>query len=802
MTGLLLDARSALRSLRRSPGFAGVALLTLAIALGGNTAVLGVARTVFTGALPFEDGENVVRLRDFTVGADGVQRPVNMSARNFVAILESGAFAGVVAQRGRSATLLAQGSPERLQIVDVSPGWADVLGLDAEFGRTFTAGEEREGAAAGVLLLSDPFFRTRFGADPSVIGSEVVVGDVAHTVIGVMPAGFRFPYSADAWTPFVPDESVAGHSLNVLARLRAGETRARAQQIMTRLAASLALTHPETNHDWGIVVEDARENFVQQDDRLVLALSLAVSLVLVLAAVNVANLLIARLLARRREIGIRAALGATAWQRMRPLVLESVVLFAMGGMSGLLLMLWTRQWLSVLIPRVLREQLNLGTVLLDTPLIVATLVASVMGGLMIGAIAAWRGARIDAGSVLREGRGGGGRERRILQRTLVLAQLSLAVMLLAGAGTLLRHVQALRTADPGFDVDGLYTARADLDPQLEPADRIAQVGTLLDEVRSVPGIAAAGITTVNPLCCGDWGAPVTIEHRPAAADGSRIVVHHRMITPGLLDAMGIPLEAGRDFTTADNANALPVVIVDRRMAEHFWPGEDPIGRRVKLGGPADPAPWHTVIGVAGTVDDAGDYVDTWYLPYAQTAFGPLGQLLHVMVRTRGDASAALGGLRTAIARANPALAVYGERAMPEIQAESLADERMGMTVLLLFAAFGLALAAIGLYGLIAYFVGERSREIGTRVALGARQLDVLWLVLRQAALPLGAGAALGIAGAVALVRLLGSIVPDLPPVDATLLIGSLVLLAAVSALATARPALRAARTKPMGVLRE
>jgi putative ABC transport system permease protein len=798
--GLQLDLRVAVRALRRSPGFTAVAVLTLAIGLGGNAAVYAVARNVFLNPLPFRDSESVVRLRDYTVGPDGSRRAVNTSGRNFAAIRDRGVFDGVAAQRGRSAMLLEGGEPERIQVVDVSEGWMDVLGTQPALGRGFQPSDWERGGAP-VVLVSHALWQRRLGGDPAATERSLVVDGMAQTVIGVLPEGFRFPYTADVWAPFHADETDGrAHGLNVLARLHPRETRARAQLAMDRLAADLARSFPDTNGEWGIVVEDARDNFVQGEDRIVVALAIAVALVLLLASVNVVNLLVARLLARQRELGIRAALGAGAAQRTRPVLVETVLLFVAGGAAGLLLLLWTRQWLSILVPRVLRDQLELGTVRFDAGVIGATFAAAVLGGAIFGGVVALRGARIDAGTIVR-GRGGAGRDRRTLQRALVLAQLSLALVLLVGAATVLRHVHVLRTTDPGFDTTGLYTARADFAASLEPERRILRAHALLDHMRGVPGIAAAGITTVNPLCCGDWGAAVSIEHRPPPADGSRITVHHRFVTPGLLDAMRIPIDAGRDFDAGDDADGLPVALIDQRMADRYWPDGGALGARIKLGSPEDPTPWRTIVGIVGTVQDAGDYVDTWYLPYAQTAEGALGQLLHVMVRVEGESATALTSVLAAFRRVDPTMPVYATRPMDDIRSENLADESMGLTILLVFAAFGVVLAALGIYGLISYFVSDRAQEIGTRIALGATPSDVMTLVARQAAIWIAAGGALGCAGAIGLGRVLAAVLPDLEPAGPPMLAAAAGLLALVALAATAVPAFRAARTQPMAALR-
>lgn len=802
---LLTDLRFALRSFGRSPAPVALVVLTLAVGIGGNTAIFGVVHNVFLSPLPFEDGDQVVRLRDFALAPNGEQRRFNMSPLNFVAIRErNDVFEEVVAQNGRSFTLTGPEAPERLSGIMVSPNWASMLGLQPALGRSFTEEQERLGFDSGVVLVSHGLWQGRLGGDPDIVGKSILLDGRSHIVVGVMPPDFHFPYDAEVWFPASFDRHDGrSHDLNVLARLKPGVTLEAAEAEVDAVAAALEREYPRTNTNVGLVVEPAREDFIEDQDQIVLALLGAVGFLLLIACVNVTSILVVRFTGRAHEIGVRAALGAGRIRQLRQFLAETVLLFVMGGAGGVLLTWLLADYLTVLIPNVLRDQLALGEIRVTSGVLVFAGVISVVMGLVFGLVAALRGSKPDLQSLLKEsGRSLGSRHRVRVQRVLVMSELSLALVLLAGAGLMIRHFQRLVGDDLGFEAEGLLTMRVNLEAaRYGNGDR--RPGLLREmkgSLERLPGVSATGITTVNPLCCGDWGAGIEVEGRQTPADVSTLV-HHRYVTPGLFEAMQISLLRGRTFTDSDDRSAARVVIIDASMAAHFWPDEDPLGKRVRLARREEDVPWNTVVGVVGDVRDAGDYADTWYLPYYQEPAGRSTDQLHIMVRASAGVSAVTRAAQQAIWDVDPTLAIYGVSEMKGLYRDSLSQDRLGAIVVTLFAAFGLALAAFGVYGLMSFVVSQQRREISMRIALGAARRDVLAMVLGQATRLVALGSVMGVAAAFALSRVLAHLVSGIEAVDPGMLVVVMALLGGVTLLATYVPARRAAGLDPMQVLR-
>lgn len=797
---VVLDVRFALRMLRRNPGFALMVVLTLSVGIGGSTALFGVVNTVFRGALPFLEGDRLVRLRDEAVTAEGHVRAYNMSPRDFDVIrAENRVFEDVVAQRGLGFVLTGERA-ERVAAVGVTRGWARTLGLTPVLGRVFTPDEEAQGVVSGVALLSYGLWQGRFGGDPDLVGREVTYDGGRLTVVGVMGGGFSYPYDAELWVPWLADPfDWRGHDLNVVARMRDGASLEGVREDMARLYAALEESSPETTPDSGIEVRSVRTDFVRDEARVVQALFAAVVFLLLLACVNVANLLTIRLMARRGEIGVRAALGAGRGRQLRHQLVETLLLFVAGGLGALALTALMGGFLTVLIPDVMRRQLSMDGIRLDGAVVGFALAVSVAAGLLFGLMAALRGARPDLQSLLKGIRGSPRRGERRFQDGLVVTQIALSLGLLVGAGVMVDHFRRLQFQSLGYDLNNLHTLRITLEQERYTSGdaRVRLVQALQERVRTRPGVGAVGATTVNPLCCGDWGAPIQIEGREPAPNGAPILVHHRNVTPGYFEAMGIPILRGRNLEAADRLSSPPVVVVDEAFARRFWPGQDAVGKRVRLDRPG--SGWRTVVGVVPTVYREGDYEEAWYVPYYQAPEGRSSENVHLMVRGRGGT---VDEARRAIAEIDAALAVHGVATMRSLRQRGLAQDRLGAVVTALFAAFALALAAFGLFGLLNYIVTLRSGEIATRVALGATRPGVAWLVVAHAALRLALGALVGLTLAFALNRVLASMVDGITwirPLPLGLLVSSLALAALGAAVA---PALRAARIDPAMVLRD
>lgn len=795
------DVRFALRSFGRSPGFTAAVLLTLAIALGGTTAIFGAMYGVYQAALPFENADRLLRLRSFATSASGGERVYNMPDRDALAIREtSGTLSEVVMMRGYDLALVGGELAERIRAVEVSEGWVGTLGVEPLLGRTFTREEEASGRDARVALLSHGLWQDRLGGDPSLIGSTIRLDEGVLTVVGVMPPGFRYPYDAELWTPLRPDPTNhTGHDLNVVARMAPGVTIEEVRADLARVFDRIGEQAPGTVIDDGIHVATLRADFIREDGRVVQALLVAVAFLLLLACVNVANLLTARFLARSRELGVRAALGAGRSRQFRQLLTETVLLFGAGGLLGLIVASWMSDTLQILVPNVLRDQLGLGAGVGATVVLFAVGV-SVLAGLAFGFAAAAKAQRMDLFSALYGGTRGSTTSRGRLQDGLVIAELALSVVLLVGAGIMADHFRRLRTADLGFDVEGLYTLRVPVqqDRYASAQARGDLVRRLEEGMTALPGVTSVGFTSVNPLCCGDWGASIEVEGRPRSPDDPPLIIHHRYATPDFFDAMGIPLVRGSGFDPSDGPDAPPTVVIDEAMANRLWPGDDPLGQRVRLA--QGEREWRTVVGVVADTYMEGDYTEAWFLPFHQQPLGRSNEDLHVMLRVRSPT--AVDAARAAIAEVDPNLPTYEVAAMSALRDDLIAQDRLGSLVSASFAAFGLLLAAFGLHGLLAYLVSLRSREIGTRIALGASRGSILEMVLRQAGRLLAGGVAIGIVAALALDSFLRRAVLETELVSVWLiLLPLLAFLTVVAGVAALLPAYRATRIDPATAFR-
>lgn len=796
------DARLASRSLRRSPAFAMAVVATLSVALGGATTIAGLAHTVFWAQLPMASGDRLVRLRDFSFGPDGEHLAYNMNSRDFLAIREgSRAFDGVVGMNGYSLTLLTTEGAVSAQAIGVSEGWGRILGIQPEAGRLFTPEEEAEGRDAGVAVISHDLWERYFAGEPDAVGRRLRVDGGELLVVGVLPAGFAFPYDAQAWTPERFNASDwSNFDLAVFGTLRPHGTLEGARTDLDRIWAGLKASAPGTLRADGLEARMARADFIGEDAASLKGLAAAVLFLVILACANIASLFTVRLVARDQETALRAALGAGRLRLFRLAVVESVVLFLLGGVGGLAVTSVLGNAASTLIPRTLRTQLDLSAVGFGLPVLAFAAALAVAAGIATGAVAAIRATRVDLQSALREGgRHGGGRSGWGVQNALVVAELALALVLLQGAAVLVGHFRSLEDADLGFSTEGLYTAQLSFsqDRYLRPDARVALERSLEAAIGAVPGVEAVGMTTVNPLCCGDWGAQIRVEGREPAPADPPITVFHSLVTPGYFEAMGLKPLRGRLLGDEDVGEGRPVVVVDEAAARRFWPGQDPIGKRVARRDPS--APWLEVIGVVPTIYREGDYHEAWYVPFYQSPTDRSGDVAHFILR--GRSSEVLAGVRRAIEAVDPTLAVQHVSGMRELRHDSLTPELTGAVVASLFAAVGLVLACLGLYGLLAYQVGLRSREIGTRLALGARAGQVVTSILTRTLRLVAAGSLVGGTLAYGLNVFLGTVVEGVG-LAGPALVGGLISMLGVAALAAAAvPATRASRLDPAQVLK-
>jgi putative ABC transport system permease protein len=802
MTALIQDIRYAFRTLAKSPGLTAVSVATLAVGIGAATALFGVVSAVFFAPLGFAGEDRLVRLRDFQLSPDGRRELWNTSGRSFEAVREQNrVFEIVAAFNAGSAVLPASGEtpPERLSVVGISDPLSKSLGVAPSLGRDFSDAETSAGAESRVLEISDSLARRRFGAPAAALGQPLVLDHSTFTVVGVLPPGFRFPYDADAWAParILPTDEPA-----VFARMKPGIPVERARADLATISARRRAAHSEIARGFGMEAIPARRSLIENEERIALGLLAVIGVFLLLACANLASLLLARAIVRRRDAVIRMALGSDRIREIRIAVTEALVLSSVGAAGGVFLCVWTEPILSVLIPDNLRGQLAIAVPRFDPRLLAFAAGLAIATALLCAALPAWRTAGIPAEEILREGRTRQtGRGAQRLLSALAVGELALALALLSGAGLLTRYLQRLEQQPLGFEPRHLLTLQVHLPLRYrtgEERGRVAQEA--LARIAKTLRVVSAGATTVNPLAGGTWVTPVAVEGVPTDS-GDGFPVNYRLITPGLLPAMGTTRIEGRDFDLRDTQASPPVAVVSRRLAKRFWPGLPALGRRLRFARPSGDNPWRTVVGVVEDVADAGDVRETWYLPYAQRAGTEGAEDLYLMVRSSGDPAALSASLRMAIAEVDPDLAAFGISTMENVRAEALARERFGAAAAKASGLAGLLLATLGVAGLAAYRVSQRREEIAIRLALGSPPRRLVWSLLRDGFWIVFAGLAIGTAVAISEERVLQHLLPELKPVPPFLLLSLCALLAGAALGAIAIPAIRGSRIDPLESLR-
>lgn len=797
---LLQDIRFALRTLTRRPGISLVIVIGLAVGIGANTAIFSVVNTVLRRPLPFRDGHRLVRIyhvRD--------NRPPYISLRPHVfnEIEESARFfESIVAQRYTSMTLATDEGPERIAGLGVTTGWLDALGIDPVIGRGFTADEAARGRDSRVVVVSHGFWQRRAGGDRDFVGSSIRLDGETYVVVGVLPPGFAFPYENQLWFPLdLRREPDARWGLNVQARLGPEVSLEQARAELDTLGRRIQERYPESNRGMDLTAIPTREVLLGDQSGLVIALMAAVGFVLLIVCANVGSLLLARSVNRQRELAIRSALGAGRGRQIRQLLTESLVLAGLGGIGGLAVASWGNRFLGALVPGRMANVID--GIPVDPTVVAFSLAATAAAGIFFGMPLAVRASSVDPQEYLRSAtrQGGFSGSHRMLD-AFVVAELALAIILLTGASQMIGNFRALHDVDLGYDPDGLITMNVSLDGESYDSaqERAAFAAAVTGSLSAVPGVTGAGATTILPTRSGNFLARIEIEGRSVDPE-SGIVVNHRLVTPGFLPALGVPLLEGRGFRDDDRDDTVQVVAISQSMARRYWPGESPIGKRTRNVNPEADGRWLTIVGVVGDLKEFYDIPDTWYLPYTQHA--GLGQAsgLVLTVRTEGVPQSILGALQAAVWEVDRGLALFDVATVEELHGESLAGQRFGALLVTVFAAFGVIVAAFGLYSLTAYAVGRRRQEIGVRVALGARPADVLAEVMRWGLRVALLGVPIGLGGAIVLARSMRSFVTDVGPVGPLTLFGVTLILLAAGAVACWVPARRAMRLDPAQVLR-
>ena len=798
------DIRYAARTLRKSPGFTAVAVLTLALSIGANTAIFTVVNAVLLRPLPYPQSDTLVR-----VWENPGDNPRNLlNPRNFVdwremnrSFLQAGAF------YFESVALTGDGEPERIVAARATPELFTVLGVSPLLGRTLLPGDDNS-TGEQVTVISHGLWQRRFGADPGVVGRMLTVNGQAVAVVGVMSTGFRFPPQADAWLPIrlspqaLSPESRGSHYLRAVARLKPGVSVKQAQADLDAIYAQLREQYPDNLKRWRVHVVSFYDDAVSDVRAPLRILQGAVGLVFLIACANVAGLQLARGAARQKEIAVRAALGATRGRIVRQLLTESSLLALAGGSLGALLGWWGTSALVALRPASL---LFLDAVSPDATVFTFTFAMSIAAGLVFGLAPAFQVSGTGAAPALQDSdtRSGAGVRAAAMRRVFVVSQLALSLVLLAGAGLLIRSLWQLGQVDPGFRASNVLTMRVALSPSryAEPPAQASFYNQVIERVQDLPGVEAAAMISDPPVSggVGLWKNGFHVVGRPEPAPGERTYAYLRWITPGYFRTLGIPLLRGRTLEETDNAASPWVVVVDEAFARQFFPGEDPIGKHLTISMGPQRLP-REIVGIVGGVRQTALEMEGephMYVPYAQT---PLSYGT-ILARTAGDPSGFAAAVRREVQAVDGQQPVYAIQTLEQIIATSVSDRRFNMLLLAAFAGVALALAGIGVYGVIAYSVGQRRREIAIRMALGAAPRDVFSLFVGDGLRLILMGTALGLAGAVGLTRLLGNQLYAVAPRDPWTFGGVTIVLAAIALLACWMPARRAMRVDPMVALR-
>ncbi|MDQ3803637.1 MAG: ABC transporter permease [Acidobacteriota bacterium] len=810
MQTLWQDVRYAARMLLKNPGFTAVAVVALALGVGANTAIFSVVNAVLLRPLAYKDPEQLVFINH---NYQKTNLKASVSVPGYLHYRDNAkSFSGVAALAGWAVNLTGEGEPERLQGMAVTPNLFAVLAAEAARGRTFTP-EEGQVGANRVAVLSHGLWERRFGSLPSIVGKNVSLNGEAYTVVGVMPPSFQFGrelgQAAELWSPlaFTTDQqnpnNLTNEFLQVLARLRPGVSAEQAQAELDTIADNLRRQYmpgaDATN--WGLLLTPAGELVIGEIRTALLVLLGAVAFVLLIACANVANLMLARAAARQKEVAIRTALGASRLRVIRQLLTESVLLALVGGGLGLLIAMWGVDLLVRLNEDKIPRAHEIG---LDQNVLFFTLGVSLLTGLVFGLAPAFQTSKIELHDTLKEGgRSGRSGARRGVRDALVVLEVTFAVVLLIGAGLLIRSFFHIQQVDPGFQPAGVLSMQLSLPASKygELPQRAAFARDMLERVRALPGVKAAGTTTILPMSGNNSSGSFQIEGRQLAQGESSPHGDRWMVSSDYFQTMNIPLVRGRYFTEHDRAEGAQVAIIDETMARKYWPDEDPVGKRIFFEGTQQQPRWREVVGIVGHVKHKGLEGESrvqYYVPYDQR---PTSAGLYLVVRTEGDPSALAAPVRDAIRSVDRDMPVYRVTTMERLVADSLAQRRFAMFLFGVFAGLALVLAVVGLYGVMSYTVTQRTHEIGLRMALGAQARDILRMVVGHGMLLVAVGVGVGLFGAFALTRLMASLLYGVTATDPLVFAGIALLLAAVALLASYLPARRAMKVDPMVALR-
>ncbi|HYL72762.1 MAG TPA: ABC transporter permease [Bryobacteraceae bacterium] len=793
------DIRFALRTFLKSPGFTVVAILALGLGIGANAALFTVINTVLLKPLPYQQPERLVRVYETFLpkGFGSVSTPnfVDWRKQNHV-------FERLEAFSTGSINLQGDAQPERIPLSTGTAGMFEILGAKPLQGRTFLSDEDQPGKP-DVAVISERLWRRRFSADPKLLGSTLTLDGKATTVIGIMPASFQFPpgsVTVDIWMPLQFSQNNlaqrGSHWMAVLGRLKPGVTLDGAAADMKQVAANLAQQYPGNQKGRSVLISSLQDVLVGGVRPALLVLMGSVGFVLLIACANVANLLLARAASRKKEVAVRAAMGASRARLIRQFLTESIMLALAGGVLGAFL---GDEGVQALVYLASRQIPRATEVHLDGTVFLFLLGICLFAGIIFGLVPAFQSARDDLQEGLREGgRSGVGGRGAQFRNALVVTEFALALVLLIGAGLLLRTFLALNATDSGIVTRGVLVMSVSVPDGKYPNKSMWQrfYEPALNQIRELPGVRGAGMISLLPL--QTWGTNGTfgIDNRPQGEPGHQPFAEYRVISPGYFQALGIAILKGRDVTSQDSASAPARIVINDALARRYFPGEDPIGHKIVWNGPC------TIVGVAGNTRQAGlsaDPLPELYFPAAQAGNGISGMTL--VISTNVEPSSMTHAVESAIRTVDPSQPVFGVKTMERVITDSLSNQRLYAWLLGVFAGLALVLASAGIYGVMSYLVTQRTQEFGVRMALGASTGDVLRMVLRQALVLIALGVAIGLGGAFAVTRVLANFLFGVKPIDLATFAAVSAILIAVALIATYLPALRATKVDPMVALR-
>ena len=801
MDTLRYDLRHAIRAMGRQPVTSLIVVMTLALAIGANTAVFSAVHTVLIRPLPYDAPDSLVMVWEKRE-AEGVMNN-SVSAADYLDWSRTAqSFSSMAAFTEVTADLTGAGDPEKFPMAAVSSPFFDLLRVRPMLGRTFAPGEDLFGRNR-VVVLGHGIWRQRFGGDAAVIGRSIMLNGNPYQVIGVLPAGAAFPHTeAQLFAPlvlFAPDEppSRTSHNFGVYARLRPGVSLEQARSEMDRIGKDLEKTYPQLSRGHGSYVTSLPEEITGPVERTLVVLMAAVGFILLIACINVTNLLLAKAAGRRREMAVRAAIGAGRARLMRQVLVECAVMAIAGGAAGLLLAVWTVRLLASQLPAVARPD---QTVIFSTPILLFTLAMCVVAGLMAGVLPAWHMVREDPAEPLKEGGRSPASMKKALRFGLIIAEVALTSLLLVGAGLTLRSFQTVLSQPAGIETDHRLTFRLGLPgARYRGSEAAARFYAELEaRLAAEPMIQAAGGTMLPPLTGLDGRRGVVIENREVGPDDGPTRAHPRVVTSNYIQAAGATIREGRGFLPTDIESSLQVAIVNDTMAKRYWPGASPLGKRVRF---TDQEIWREVVGIIGDVKHWGldaPVNPELYLPSTQF---PTFAMTWVL-KTNGDPLALIPIAQRHVRELDANLPLFQVRTMEEVAAKSVERRKWTMTLLAYFAVLALVLAAAGIYGVMAHLVSLRVPEIGVRLTLGAKPSSVMRQILGEGAMQAGIGLVIGLGGSLALMRGMRTILFGIEPTDPITLASVGVSLMFVALLAVAIPAVRAMRIDPIAALRQ